>query len=390
MKKTVLFLLIGIMLVISAAACADGGNWQVVAGDAASFGLWDACPLDAHNAVVTAWSVNGKPWHVSWYRDGELFRDLTWIIEEPYMEHHVVAQPVIWDGEHLTVRYSVRKDAYQEVVDGNGMHSADPGNYQTFLAEWTENGLENAAPIPDDWYDTNGLGRVMFSHKNGVFDLRIEGKDAPLPEGFPGAPVEDVFYLRCYPVSENMYLLTYMISGDENRRVICMDHGTKRSEVRLTEEEDWNVWPDANGGFFAQIGWPTGSYEPVRLKHFNADGEQDRTVELKGEKVVVRPAHTWIDESTGNTVLYGTAVANSRYLYTAFAMTLDKDLNVLDLDMRELSAVYRDYSPSMYLAPDGSAWVLLGDLEGKKNTRPMMVPFSELEKSGETFGLTLE
>ena len=71
-------------------------------------------------------------------------------------------------------------------------------------------------------------------------------------------------------------------------------------------------------------------------------------------------------------------------------MTLDKDLNVLDLDMRKLSAVYRDYSPSMYLAPDGSAWVLLGDLEGKKKTRPMMIPFSELEKSGETFGLTLE
>ena len=390
MKKTVLFLLIGIMLAMSAAAGADGGKWQVVAGDAASFVLWTACPLDAHNAVVTTWSINGKPWHVSWYRDGELFRDLTWIIEEPYMEHHVIAQPVAWDGEHLTVRYSTRKGAYQEVVDESGMHSADPGNYETYLAEWTENGLENAVSIPEDWYDTNELGRIAFSQKQDGFGLQIDGKDVPLPEGFPGAPVDDVFYLKCYPVSDSMYLLTYMIREDENRRVICMDHGTKRSEVRLTEEEDWTVWPEANGGFFARIGWPTGSYDPVRLKHFNADGEQDRTMELKGEKVVVHPAHTWIDESTGNTVLYGTAVANSRLRYAAFAMTLDRDLNVADLDVRELSAVYRDYSPGMYLAPDGSAWVMIGDLEGKKKTRPMMIPFSELKRSGEDFGLTLE
>ena len=390
MKKTVLFLLIGIMLAMSAAAGADGGKWQVVAGDAASFVLWTACPLDAHNAVVTTWSINGKPWHVSWYRDGELFRDLTWIIEEPYMEHHVIAQPVAWDGEHLTVRYSTRKGAYQEVVDESGMHSANPGNYETYLAEWTENGLENVVSIPEDWYDTNELGRIAFSQKEGGFGLQIDGKDVPLPEGFPGAPVEDVFYLRCYPVNENMYLLTYMLRGDENRRVICMDHGTKRSEVRLTEEEDWTVWPDANGGFFVQIGWPTGSYEPVGLKHFNADGEQDRIMELKGDKTVVRVAHTWIDKETGNTILYGTAIANSRILYTAFAMTLDKDLNVLDLDVRKLSAVYRDYSPYMYLAPDGSAWVLIGDLEGKKKTRPMMIPFSELEKNGDDLGLTLE
>ncbi len=390
MKKTVLFLLVGILLIISAAAGADGGKWQVVAGDAASFVLWTACPLDAHNAVVSTWSINGKPWHVSWYRDGELFRDLTWFIEEPYMEHHVIAQPVAWDGEHMTVRYNVRKGAYQEVVDGDGMHSADPANYETYLAEWTENGLENERPLPATWYDTGDPGPCEFSFENGAFRLRIDGKDTPLPEGFPGAPKEDIFYLKCTPVNENMYLLTYMIRGDKNRRVICMDHGTKRSEVRLTEEEDWFVWPEANGGFLVQIGYATGTYDPVRLAHFNADGERDRTMELKSEKTVVRVAHTWIDQETGNTVLYGTAVANSKLIYAAFAMTLDKDLKVLDLDVRKLSAVYRDYSPSMYLAPDGSAWVLLGDLEGKKKTRPMMIPFSELEKNGDDLGLTLE
>lgn len=389
MKKAVLILLVGMMLAVSAAAGADEGKWQVVAGDAASFVLWTACPLDAHNAVVTTWSINGKPWHVSWYRDGELFRDLTWIIENPYMEHHVVAQPVAWDGEHLTVLYNVRKGEYQEIVDGNGLHSADPDNYETYLAEWTENGLENAVPLPETWY-TDEPGPCVFSFENGAFRLRIDGREVALPEGFPGAPKEDIFYLKCTPVSESMYLLTYMIRGDENRRVVCMDHGTKRSEVRLTEKEDWSVWPEANGGFFAQIGWLTGTYDAVRLAHFNADGERDRTMELKGEKTVVRVAHTWIDKETGNTVLYGTAVANSRILYTAFAMTLDKDLNVVDLDVRKLNAVYRDYSPSIYLAPDGSAWVLIGDLEGKKKIRPVMIPFSELEKNGDDLGLTLE
>ena len=42
------------------------------------------------------------------------------------------------------------------------------------------------------------------------------------------------------------------------------------------------------------------------------------------------------------------------------------------------------------LYPDGTAWLLIGDVEGKGNLRPVMIPFSELEKSSDDHRLTLE
>ena len=72
MKKLVLFLLAGI-LILSAAASAYAvyDRYQLVTGDAVYAFSWHVYPLDAHNAVITAVSYDDRPWHVTWYRDGE-------------------------------------------------------------------------------------------------------------------------------------------------------------------------------------------------------------------------------------------------------------------------------------------------------------------------------
>lgn len=389
MKKRILILLIAVLLSISATAGAKYSSYQVKLGDASYFVGWTFCPLDAHNAVVIARSDKDKPWHVGWYRDGELFRDLAGYSANVYLEDRVIPRPVLWDGETLTMACSERKEAYRTVVI-DGIHCADPNNYDDYLADWTENGLENRRPVPENGYDFQMLGRVSFSWENGAASLRIDGQEVSLPEEFQSIPMKELVNLDCFPAGEGLYLLTWMNTGEYARHLVCADHGRTRSETVLPAEDVWLILPDGAGGFFSQVGWGTGDYTPVRLAHFSADGERDRVLELKGDRVVVRALHTVADGDSGNVILYGTAVAQSRYVYTAFAMTLDRDLNVTDLDIRNIDGAYRAYCPDLEIAPDGTAWLLIGDVEGNVKLRPVMIPFSELEKSSDDHGLTLE
>ena len=390
MKKRIMILLLALLLAVSSTATAVYDSYRVELGDASYFVGWTFCPLDAHNAVVFARTdKEGKPWHVGWYRDGELFRDLAGYNANVYLEDRVIPRPVLWDGETLIMGCSDRKGAYRTVVI-DGINCADPENYEDYFADWTENGLENRRPVPEDWYEAQQLGRVMFSRENGTLSLRIDGQETVLPEAFLEIPTELVFNLDCIPAGEERCLLSWRNDADSYQYIACVDHGRMRSEVVLSMEDAWLIMPDADGGFLSQIGWNTGDYTPVSLAHYSADGERDRVLQLKGDRMVVRAMHTVADGETGNVILYGTAVAQSRYVYTAFAMTLDRDLNVTDLDVRNIDGAYRAYSPDLEIAPDGTAWLLIGDVDGKPAHRPVMIPFSALEKSNDDHGLTLE
>ena len=83
-------------------------------------------------------------------------------------------------------------------------------------------------------------------------------------------------------------------------------------------------------------------------------------------------------------------MAKSRRVFTVFAMTLDEDLKVCKLDMRKVDPEYQDYDPRFYMAPDGTAYVIIQDMRDKKKLRPVLIPFSLLEESKETYGVDLQ
>ena len=104
--------------------------------------------------------------------------------------------------------------------------------------------------------------------------------------------------------------------------------------------------PDRKGGFFCMEGYLESGYVPRRLLHYREDGQYDRKLTLAGSKVVVQPCASVIDPDGGLCTLYGSAVANSRKVYTVFAMEIDENLNVSRLDVRKIdaeSAVHSDF-----------------------------------------------
>ena len=82
------------------------------------------------------------------------------------------------------------------------------------------------------------------------------------------------------------------------------------------------------------------------------------------------------------------AVANSRKIYTVFAMEIGEDLNVRRLDVRKIDKVYRDYAPEILLAPDGTPYVFI-ESYGGRHLSPVLIPFSKLKKTSKTYGIGL-
>ena len=145
MRKRFLIFLAGILLTVIISATAEYKNYQITEGN-----WWDCFPLDAHNTVVAArlWTEDSEPdlWYVCWYRDGKLYRKLTGTIPDPEQNQTgrlLIPYPATWDGEHLSMYYCVQKEKLKTYIQGTWIPTPDPGSFDTYMADWTENGLEN-------------------------------------------------------------------------------------------------------------------------------------------------------------------------------------------------------------------------------------------------------
>ena len=393
MRKRLWILLAGILLAVTVSAGAEYKNYQITEGN-----WWDCFPLDAHNTVVAARlrteDSEPDPWYLCWYRDGELYRELSGEIPDSGGDRTgrlLIPYPALWDGENLSVYFCVRKEELKTCTQGTLLTAFDPGSFDTFLADWTENGLENQHILPDAWfdeYDRDFRRIVVYSGAQGRTAL-FNGNETVLPDSVPVHSAENV--IRILPVENGVDLLKVLDNVNFRSQAVCLDHGRERYRITLPQDEinpGRILLQEKNGGFFCMDGFRGGGYEPESLMHYRGDGQYDRTLTLAGDNVVVHACESTTGSGRGICTLYGTAVANSRKVYTAFAMEIDEDLNVIRLDVRKIDPAYGDYAPVILIASDGTPYVYIENYSDKP-LWPVLIPFSELKKSSKTYGLRL-
>ena len=391
MKKRFLFLLAALVLFLAPSADAAYKNYQITEGN-----WWRCFPLDAHNTVAVCELIREDsepdPWYVCWYRDGRLYRELTGETPESARAGGMrIPLPAYWDGENLSLYYCVLKGELKTHQQSIWIPAPDPGCFDVHLADWTENGLENDRILPEAWFDTydqTGRGILVYSGDRGRTAL-YNGREIVLPAGIPVNLQENIF--RVLPVDEDVYLVKVMDNNNFCSQVVCMDHGAERYRITLPQDEilpERILLPEKHGGFFCMEGYRPAGYEPEYLMHYNADGQYDRTLILIGDDVVVHACESVTGPDSGLCTIYGSAVANSRKVYTVFAMTLDEDLNVTRLDVRKIDPDYGEYSPVIRISSDGTAYVYIQCYTGKA-LYPVLIPFTELKKSDKTCGLRL-
>lgn len=382
MKKRVLVCLIVILMMFCFSASGEYKKYELKVGDASSALTWSFYPIDAHNVIVIARSLYGKEWHVSWYRDSELFRDISGKSENKSIESLDIPLPLIGKDGSLAVIHSVR-DGELKYTEINGERVLDASNYRFYVDQWTENGFAQEILLSESWKGPFFGGRIICCSANPGVTILYNGKETRCPAISEESRKR---IIDCVPLADEVFLIRINQSGKE--RLICVDHGAERYQVEIPAEA-YSILPDGHGGFFCPDSWPTGDYSPEILMHYNKDGRTDQTVSLSGDKVVITVTDSYIDPQSGLCTIYGSAAAASRKIYSVFAMTIDGDMRICDLDVRNIDPVYRDYSPTVKSAPDGAAYVFICEYEERKGLKPVLIPFFELERSKSNYGITV-
>ena len=144
-----------------------------------------------------------------------------------------------------------------------------------------------------------------------------------------------------------------------------------------------NLYSDGQDGAL-MIGSLVSDYKQYHITHLTPDGECDWSKTLSVKNAVVHPRQHVV-QTDGTMTLYGNAIANSRGLFSVFALNMDAQGNVLSIDVRDYSA-RKDNSPEILLASDGTPFVHSIVID----SRPaVLVPFDALPKAKDP-GITLK
>lgn len=365
-----------LILLLSASALAEYEQYRLTVGDRLeSLQRWEIFPLDAHNVIVRVFYP--QPWHVSWYRDGKLLRTL------------------VSEGEYDSVT------SVEPVFEGDGSFSmlcripSEEGATDRFpppnaLAEWTEDGLTKITPLKERVKATRWDNRIVFYQTDEYVRIQYNGKDT-----YVSRELADTFRdMNAVALADEVFLIRAYNAEKDSQTIICLDHGNIRYRI---DDPLWcnRFFPDGQGGFFTSD-WDIAEwtlerdYSPVRLTHYDRDGKRDRVYGVKGDRVFVTPQKMYIDPGTGIRTLYGSVMEPDRSVSAVFAVTLDENMNVAALDVRNIDQDYNGCDADIYLAPDGYPYVFLYNRDHPDAVRPAVVPFSRLDQSRDDYGLQIE
>ena len=370
-KQIVCFCLTVFLLLPFAARAEEYAGFLLNAPDAESMLDWTVYPLDAHNVIVYSrpLDLDHTPARWTWYRDGEIRRDLAFMARGPQRN---------WCG----ARFMLAEDGQVKALiptylgDSGAVMNAGGDEYPIARWEaldWTENGFENPIELFTGVREMNVCGSSVLSA-----DCLLDGPRIVYLHDAAGAeiwrcllPVSHTFRVdRMLDMGGGLYLIAGHESGDWlDRKALFIQDGVI---VRALDAYA-DGWPDGQGGLIAVEGrFDTQLF----LRHLDEDLQETWRGVLTGGETV-KNIFGAAANPDGTVTLYGAAVANSRKFYTVFALTVNQRMEIAAQDVRDLSPDYQDYSPAIYLAPDGSPWVFTQDGSLWHNP-PALIPFDRL------------
>ena len=375
MKKALVFCLI-IMLLFSTSAQAEYEQYQLTEGNTLeSLQMWEVFPLDQHNVIVRAQTP--QPWNVTWYRDGQVYRTLG---AEGEWDSVTSAEPVFENGTTFYMLCRVPAAVEEE--------TAYPPPNAT--AQWTDSGLVNKAPLAECVKATRWGNRILILETDQYQRIRYNGKETVIPRKLAD-------YLRssdCIALADEVFLMTYRDPDAGESKLLCLDHGNVRYKID-DSLRGWEMFPDGKQGFLSvdwdYIEWSDErDFSPVRLHHVDGNGQLIQTYRLSGDQVIITPTGSFFNPNDETITIYGSAENQVSKIFVVFAMTLDENMNVTGLDVRNIDPDYLGCEAVFSLTAAGFPYVYLYNRWHPDAVRPVVIPFSLLEPAEENYGLALK
>ncbi|MBQ9265181.1 MAG: hypothetical protein IJ189_13365 [Clostridia bacterium] len=379
MKRLILCCLL-LCLLLSAAWAEDYAGYTIDQGK-----LSQVYPINTHEAVVTTVARDGDDdprARILWLKDGQIFRSLA------YYPGGAV-------GSLSTARFLPLPDgSFKVAVAYHQSGRAESALYRFTLYDWVENGLQNPVPLPFEAYNFYFTGNYcLVPGDRTVGHLRLTVADLAGQTLFSGdlPDTEGCWGLYPYAIDDQVFVIESSapdVDGLTTMRYVCVDHGAVRWQQTLPNYH--HLYPDGQGGFIAcRYLFDREPYNTNYLDHYDGNGRLLGSISLAGAKLVTHVQAVACAEE-GGYILYGTAVARSRKVYTAFALTVDEQMRETGRDVRALSAAYGDYEPHLLQTPDGSVWLSTAQPVDMARLFPALIPFSKLPAYPEAIVLTLQ
>ena len=106
--------------------------------------------------------------------------------------------------------------------------------------------------------------------------------------------------------------------------------------------------------------------------------------------MAVTPCQVYFSTNDKNIILYGSAADPTGSAFAVFAMTLDENMSMTNLDVWDIDPDYTGYKAAIYLTRSGFPYVYLYSLDQQGSVQPAVVPFSMLEKSENDYDIILK
>ena len=373
MKRICCFIL-GFLLLFPALALGEYEQYRLTEPYKSGAYRREIFPMDVHNVIVRVIAPDDG-WHTDWYHDGELTGRL---VSQGDWDRLTTVEPVFLTGGALLALCRIESDADAD-------KAYPPPNAAAY---WTENGLTQITPVPERVVATCWGNRIVVFETDEYIRIRFDGKDtmvSPKPE-------EYVSWSSLVPLADEVFLVKYQ-DEEAGSQMMCLDHGSIRNRVSI---DHGDVLPDGQGGFFNPE-WDVAEWtlardlSPVRMRHYDADGQFDRVFRLYSSQGILTPLVTVPDPETGTLVLYG-SVADNTGLRGVFTMTLDSRMNMTSVRVRNIDPDYRKCEAQYDLiavSAGGCPWVYLRNRDNPDTPCPAAVPFAALEES-DVWGIVLE
>lgn len=358
-----------------------------------------AVALNDREFLSTGWDEpDGRtdlPWHVSWWKDHQLYRDL------PYYPGGSAAAL-------NSAQFLVEKDGSFRVMIFTPIGIAAPGDSKPTrcdLFQWTEKGLTDpisisplpgVAPPTGQWLQACGRWAVGQARPEGgenilyVFNMKGE-------QTFSWAlPLDRDWRLQRFIELEDGAFLAemYSIHNDYTRRsnpgvvLLCLDENGVRWQKSYPDYVGLRA--DGRGGAVISVNQKGSSYDPYSVVLVDRNGVEKAAKTISGNRVVVGlDSPQWNEEQKAYT-FYGYAVANSRRYYSVYRLVTDERLQPLQWDVRALDRDWGDYSPGIIRSPQGGVFVITHKMTADGFTGDVaLIPFDELPATGNP-GLKLQ
>lgn len=374
MKKRLLALLTGILLLFAAQSLAEYEQYRLSEPCALYAEYITVYPLDPHNVIIRMVPY-GAPWRLEWYRDGQVIRSLTAAGD---YDSTSPAHPIIGKDGLLSILCRIPEEG-QETEEYPPLNAA---------AQWTDNGLTSITPMPEHLLAARCGNRLVFYEADQYVRISYNGKDTYVSRELAGTFRIRSYSTSCIPLADEVFLIP-----TREDKLICLDHG----DIRYKLDGSFRgreMLPDGQEGFFACFwDYPEWASErdssPVKLVHIDRDGQQDGAYLLQGDNAVITPCQIDIHTQDNTITLYGSAADASDGSCAVFAMTLDENMAMTHLEVWNADPDYTGCDAVISLAPDGYPYVYLYDRNHSGSVRPAVVPLSVMQKSNDDYGIKL-